>query len=59
MPTGGKRAIERHTIFKKKLLVRDRVKKLIDEDSPFLELSKTAGLGMDYGNIPGSGTVTG
>ncbi|CAG0902029.1 unnamed protein product, partial [Darwinula stevensoni] len=56
---GGKRAIERHTVLNKKLLVRDRLKQIMDEDSPFLEMSKTAGLGMDYGNIPGSGTVTG
>ncbi|CAG0902477.1 unnamed protein product [Darwinula stevensoni] len=59
MLAGGKRAVERHTVVNKKLLVRDRLKKIMDKDSPFLELSKTAGLGMDYGNFPGAGIVTG
>lgn len=50
-------AIARHTKKNKKLLVRDRIKLLIDDDYPMLELGVFAGLGMDYGDIPSAGNV--
>lgn len=45
---GGKRGIERHVIRNKKMLVRDRIKLLLDKESETLELSALAGLGMKY-----------
>ena len=56
---GGTRAIERHTKLNKKMLVRDRLAKLLDEDYPFLELSQLAGHYLDYGDVPGAGSVMG
>jgi 3-methylcrotonyl-CoA carboxylase beta subunit len=39
--------------------VRDRVERLVDPDSPFLELSALAADGMYDGQAPGAGIVTG
>ncbi|XP_053325856.1 methylcrotonoyl-CoA carboxylase beta chain, mitochondrial-like [Spea bombifrons] len=55
---GGESAILRHTQRNKKLLVRDRLKLLLD-DEPFLELSPFAGLGLPYGDVPSAGCLTG
>jgi 3-methylcrotonyl-CoA carboxylase beta subunit len=59
MKGGGERARRRHTS-KGKLLVRDRVNRLLDPGSPFLELSQLAGHDM-YGDdiVPAGGIVTG
>ena len=56
---GGERAKDRHQS-RGKLFVRDRIAKLLDPGSPFLELSQAAGHEM-YGkdNIPAGGIVTG
>ena len=51
-------AIERHTA-KGKLLPRDRVMRLIDPGSPFLELSQMAAYQVYEDNIPGAGAITG
>ena len=56
---GGEKAIERHVKRNKKLLVRDRLAKLLDEGTEFLEFSQLAGLDLDYGHVPGAGVVTG
>jgi 3-methylcrotonyl-CoA carboxylase beta subunit len=48
----------RHTA-RGKLLPRDRVLRLIDPGSPFLELSQLAGLGLYTGDIHGAGLITG
>ncbi|VDI30437.1 3-methylcrotonyl-CoA carboxylase beta subunit [Mytilus galloprovincialis] len=56
---GGKKAIERHTIKQKKMLVTERLKHLLDDDADFLELSMFAGLQMEYGDIPRAGIITG
>ncbi|XP_070195809.1 methylcrotonoyl-CoA carboxylase beta chain, mitochondrial-like isoform X2 [Littorina saxatilis] len=56
---GGAKAIERHTQRNKKMVVEDRVKALIDEDTPFLELSPLAGFMMEYGTVPRAGVITG
>jgi 3-methylcrotonyl-CoA carboxylase beta subunit len=52
-------AIKRH-LSKNKLLVRDRINRLLDPDSPFLELSQLAGFEM-YGKeqVNSAGIVTG
>lgn len=56
---GGSQALQR---IKKqgKLIVRERIDKLIDEDSPFLEFSQFAGYEL-YGkeHVPGGGIITG
>uniref|UniRef100_A0A336M791 Probable methylcrotonoyl-CoA carboxylase beta chain, mitochondrial n=1 Tax=Culicoides sonorensis TaxID=179676 RepID=A0A336M791_CULSO len=59
MQGGGPEAIKRHTS-KGKLLVRDRISKLLDNGSPFLELSPLAGYEM-YGKevVNSGGLVTG
>ncbi|XP_047443369.1 methylcrotonoyl-coenzyme A carboxylase 2 [Mugil cephalus] len=55
---GGENATARHTQRNKKLLVRDRLRLLLD-DEDFLELSQFAGLGLPYGDIPSAGCLTG
>lgn len=55
---GGENAIARHTQRNRKLLVRDRLRLLLD-DEDFLELSPFAGLGLPYGDIPSAGCLTG
>jgi len=60
---GSESARQKHTD-RGKLLVRDRVDRLLDPGSPFLELSPLAGFGM-YGKdgeeyaVPSAGVVTG
>lgn len=56
---GGEKAIERHTKRNKKLLVRERLSKLLDDGTDFLELSQFAGLNLEYGDVPCAGVVTG
>ncbi|XP_002739855.2 putative methylcrotonoyl-CoA carboxylase beta chain, mitochondrial [Saccoglossus kowalevskii] len=57
---GGEKGIERHTKKNKKLLVRDRIKLLVDNDGEdFLELSPLAGFGLEYGDVPAAGSVSG
>ena len=56
---GGAKAIERHCIKNKKLLVMDRLRLLFDDIDDVLELSPLAGMGMKYGDIPRAGTVIG
>ncbi|MTD43712.1 acyl-CoA carboxylase subunit beta [Conexibacter sp. W3-3-2] len=59
---GGSRYVERHRQ-RGKLLVRERLDLLLDQDSPFLELSPLAGWGTDFpvgGNVvTGIGHVEG
>lgn len=56
---GGKKGIHRHTVVNKKLLCRNRLKLLFDDDSPVLEIGLFAGMCMDYGTIPAAGSVSG
>jgi 3-methylcrotonyl-CoA carboxylase beta subunit len=51
-------ARERHTA-RGKLLPRERVRRLIDPGSPFLELSPLAAYGLYDGEVPGAGLITG
>jgi acetyl-CoA carboxylase carboxyltransferase component len=55
---GGAKARERHRS-QGKLPVRDRIEKLLDPGSPFLELSPLAADGMYDGGAPAAGLVTG
>lgn len=55
---GGESSIARHTQKNRKLLVRDRLRLLLD-DEDFFELSPFAGLGLPYGDIPSAGCLTG
>ncbi|MBV9744862.1 MAG: methylcrotonoyl-CoA carboxylase [Acidobacteriia bacterium] len=59
---GPPHARQRH-LARGKLLVRDRVRALVDPGSPFLELSQLAAFGMygdsDSAEIPAAGIVTG
>ncbi|MCI0706374.1 MAG: acyl-CoA carboxylase subunit beta [Ignavibacteriae bacterium] len=57
---GGKDAIEKHRK-RGKLFVRDRIEKLIDPGSKFLEVGLFTAYGMyqEYGGAPSSGTVFG
>src|SRR4029450_2757226 len=55
---GSQKARDRHT-GRGKLLVRDRVDRLLDPGSPFLELSPLAGTGMYDDAVPSAGIITG
>jgi 3-methylcrotonyl-CoA carboxylase beta subunit/propionyl-CoA carboxylase len=55
---GGEKALQRHRE-QGKLPVRDRLARLLDPQSPFLELSALAADGLYRGEAPGAGLVTG
>ncbi len=55
---GPEHARKRH-VERGKLLARERVKKLLDPASPFLELSALAAFGMYDGDSPGASIITG
>jgi len=55
---GGTRALERHKSLGK-LPARERIERLIDPASPFLELAPLAAWGMYEDDAPGAGIVTG
>jgi 3-methylcrotonyl-CoA carboxylase beta subunit len=52
------RSIERH-LARGKVMVRDRIDMVIDDGSPFVELSTLAGFGQYDDEAPGAGIVTG
>jgi acetyl-CoA carboxylase carboxyltransferase component len=56
---GGPENARRRHVERGKLLVRDRVKRLIDPASPFVELSTLAAWGMYDDEAPGASIVTG
>ncbi len=55
---GGARYLKRHHD-QGKLFVRDRIDRLLDPQSPFLELSALAANGLYDGDAPAAGVVTG
>ena len=55
---GNERAREKH-LKRGKLLSRDRVQRLLDPGSPFLELSALAANDMYEGDVHGAGMITG
>ena len=56
---GGSEAARKKHTDRGKLLVRDRVDRLLDQGSPFLELSPLAATGMYGDAVPSAGVVTG
>ena len=55
---GGERARKRH-LARGKLLPRERIDRLLDPGSPFLELSQLAAWGLYDGEVPAAGIITG
>jgi len=55
---GPSKAVKRHKD-RGKLTARERLERLFDPDTPFLELSSLAALGMYRGDFPGAGMITG
>ncbi|MBP9681102.1 MAG: methylcrotonoyl-CoA carboxylase [Bacteriovorax sp.] len=55
---GGAQAQERHHA-RKKFLPRERIEKILDEGSPFIELSTLAAYQVYEEDVPGAGVVTG
>jgi len=55
---GSTRARERH-LGRGKLAARDRVARLLDPGSPFLEIGALAAFGMYEGDVHGAGMVAG
>lgn len=55
---GGDDAVKKHKA-RKKLLARERIEKILDPGSPFLELSTLAGEAVYDEEVPGAGMVTG
>ena len=55
---GSEKSRERH-VSRGKLLPRDRVRRLLDPGTPFLELSQLAANGLYGEDIPGAGIISG
>src|ERR1700722_8070133 len=58
VPGGGKASRDRH-VSRGKLLPRDRIQKLLDPGSPFLEIGQLAAHGMYDDEVPSAGIITG
>jgi 3-methylcrotonyl-CoA carboxylase beta subunit len=56
--TGRPQSIERH-LARGKVMVRDRIDMVIDDGTPFLELSTLSGFGQYDDSAPGAGIITG
>jgi len=56
---GGPEYARKRHIDRGKLLVRDRINKLLDKDTPFIELSSLAANGMYDDKAPSAGIITG
>ena len=56
---GGPEKLRQRHISRGKLLPRDRVTRLVDPGTPFLELSQLAAYGMYTNDIHGAGLITG
>jgi 3-methylcrotonyl-CoA carboxylase beta subunit len=55
---GNEKSRERH-VSRGKLLPRDRVERLLDPGSPFLEIGQLAACDMYEGEVPGAGVIAG
>ena len=55
---GSEKARERHTS-RGKLLPRERVERLLDPGSPFLEIGQLAAYGMYEGDVSGASIIAG
>ncbi|MFZ4408336.1 MAG: carboxyl transferase domain-containing protein, partial [Paracraurococcus sp.] len=56
---GGPEASRTRHLSRGKLLPRERVERLLDPGTPFLELSPLAAHGMHGGEVPAGGMITG
>ncbi|MEW1961670.1 carboxyl transferase domain-containing protein [Microbacterium sp. NPDC077644] len=56
---GGPEASRERHVARGKLLPRDRVSRLLDEGSPFLEVAPLAADGLYGGEVPGAGVIAG
>ncbi|ANI77067.1 MULTISPECIES: carboxyl transferase domain-containing protein [Sphingobium] len=56
---GGSQAARDRHMARGKLLPRDRVERLLDPGSPFLELGQLAANGLYHDEVPGAGLITG
>ncbi|UYO95668.1 methylcrotonoyl-CoA carboxylase [Microbacterium sp. M28] len=56
---GGPEASRRRHVERGKLLPRDRVARLLDEGSPFLEVAPLAAHGLYDSEVPGAGVIAG
>jgi len=57
---GGEKGAARHVKVNKKVLVRDRIRGILDDggEGGTFELSVTAGMGMEYGDVPCAGSIS-
>src|SRR5690349_6592339 len=55
---GNEKSRERH-VSRGKLLPRDRVERLLDPGSPFLEIGQLAACDLYEGEVPGAGIIAG
>src|SRR6476660_7270532 len=55
---GNEKSRERH-VARGKLLPRDRVERLLDPGSPFLEIGQLAACDLYHGEVPGAGMIAG
>ena len=56
---GGEKGNAKHVHVNKKVLPRERISRILDENASFLELSQQAGLGMEYGDVPNACVIAG
>lgn len=56
---GGEKGRARHVQINKKMLARDRISRLLDPGTDLWEICMTAGLGLEYGDVPTGGIVAG
>ena len=59
LAVGGDSVAREKHLARGKLLPRDRINRLLDPDSPFMELSPLAGLDLYDDPLPGGGIITG
>ena len=55
---GGAKAVDKHRA-RKKFLARERIEKILDPGSPFIELSSLAAWDVYAENVPSAGVITG
>ena len=56
---GGEKGAKRHVEVNRKVQVRDRISAILDPGTELTELCLTAGMGLEYGDVPCAGTVAG
>ena len=56
---GGSEGARKKHLARGKLLPRDRIRKLVDRDAPFLELGQLAAYGLYENEVPAAGVIAG